>query len=202
MNTLSWLRRGASIALLAILGFAMPSCGGGGGSNPGGGGGPIIATFNAANPNPVANTISMAGTAAGSNFSVVVRVTDVTNFYGASFRISFTPATAQFVDFTSNGSVLLNQGSATDFRAQLVPGNNGQLDVVATLQAQVQGVNVAGTQTLITLNFRATAVTSSNPFAFVADPTREARTCPAPPGACQIVTGNLTWSGGTLIATQ
>lgn len=188
------------VALLAA-GLTL-SCGGGGGGggNDGGGTTPpgLTATFTASNASPGTNTLRMnSGAASGDTFEVLIEVTDVTDFFGAGFRVNYDPASATFLGFSSSGSFLLGQGAATDFDA--VEQSAGDVAVNATLQALVQGLTATGNQLLITLNFRATAATGGNAFSFGAPRTME--TCPAPPGICSSTHNPVvTWSGGTLTA--
>jgi len=127
-------------------------------------------------------------------------VTTITNFFGTGFRLTFNPASASFSGFSAAGS-LLGAGAGTDFQAELVAP--GEVAVAATLQGQVEGVDVAGTQLLVTLNFTATAVTSGNPFTFGIASERVVTTCPTPPAACtNVPDASLTWSGGTLTASR
>jgi len=192
--------RTAYFALVTLLALGALACGGGGGGGVTPLPGPLTATFTPSNSNPGAMTISMDGSASGANFSVRVNVTDIPDFFGTGFRVTFNPASAQFAGFTSTGSVLEGQ-PATDFQAQLQGGNEVWVD--ATLVGQVQGVNVVGTQLLLTLNFRATAATANNPFGFDTAATRVVETCPAPPAGCSDVPeAQLTWSGGSLSATN
>ena len=191
-----------TLLLVLALGALAPACGGGGGDGGGGGNmNPLSATFTPGNTNPAANTISMAGSAAGQNFSVVVQVTGVNDFFGTGFRVTFDPATAQFVGFSSAGSFLTGVG--TDFRAAVNPTNSGEVIVAATIQdaSMPAGIDVGATATLITLNFQATNTTSNNPFAFGA--SRNVTVCPTQGGACNAgIAPTLMWSGGTMTATR
>lgn len=190
-------------ALVLALGALMPACGGGGSDDGGGGTTPLVATFTPTTATPGANTINMAGSSSGQNFSVVVQVTGVSDFFGAAFHVTFNPASAQFVGFSSNGSVL--SGVATDFDAVLSPGNAGEVIAYATIQDvnQSPGIDVGGTATLMTLNFRATNTTSGNPFAFGTAANRQVQICPTQGGACNVLAEPpLSWVGGTLTATR
>ena len=189
------------VSVVLALGALMPACGGGGGDDGGGGGNggaSLVATFT---PAATPGTISMAGSSAGANFSIQVQVTDVNDFFGAGFHVTFDPASAQFVGFSSSGSVL--PGSAVDFDAVL----EGPGDVKAygwiTDTNQPAGVDVVGTGTLMTLNFQATAATSNNPFAFGTSANRVVKVCPTQGQACNDLTEPpLSWSGGTLTASR
>lgn len=193
------LFRMACYLLLVSLSALSFACGGGGGGGGNGGVGPLVATFTGSNASPGANTISMAGTSAGANFSVQVRVTDLNQFFGTAFRVTYNPATVTFNGFSDTGTLLT--GAATDIDA--VQLSAGVIGVNATFQQQVEGVDVVGTELLLTLNFTATGAVAGNAFTFDTSATREVQTCPAPPNACTMVPdGNLTWSGGTLVASN
>jgi hypothetical protein len=202
MKTIPRNPRLLTLLLVLALGALAPACGGGGGDGGGGGNmNPLSATFTPGNTNPTANTISMTGSAAGQNFSVVVQVTGLNDFFGTGFRVTFDPATAQFVGFSSTGSFLTGVGTA--FNAVVNPTNSGEVIVSATIQdtSQPAGIDVGATATLITLNFKATNTTSNNPFAFGA--SRNVTVCPTQGGACNPgIAPTLTWSGGTMTATR
>jgi hypothetical protein len=196
------LYRLVCVAVIMALGALMPACGGGGGGGGGNVQRPLIATFTPADPNPGPNTINMGGASSGANFSVRVQVTDTDDFFGAGFRVGFNTATARFVGFSSVGSLLIGQGVGTDFDAQINPNDASQVLVTATIQDNTQpaGIDVAGTQLLITLNFQATAETANNPITFE-DP-KDVQECPIAGQACNEISGALTWSGGTMSAAR
>jgi hypothetical protein len=188
-------------SLVLVLGALLPACGGGGGDGGGDNNmGPLIARFT---PAATPGTISMAGSAAGASFSIQVQVTNVNDFFGAGFRVTFDSASAQFVGFSSAGSFLT--GPATDFDAVINPANAGEVIAYGTIQDlnQSAGIDVAGTATLMTLNFQATAATSSNAFAFGTAANRVVTVCPTMGGACSDLTEPpLTWTGGTMSASR
>ena len=192
-------------ALIMTFGMLMPACGGGGSDNGGGVTNPLVATFTPTTPNPGANTIGMAGTTAGSNVAVEIQVTDMSDFFGAGFRVTYDPATLNFTGFSAAGSLLDNHPGNTDFNAQeLDAGNPGTLLVLATIQdaGQPQGLDVVGTAKLITLNFQATTTIGApgNAIAF-ADP-KDVQACPVQGGACNEVSGALAWPGGSVTASR
>mgnify|MGYP000547243723 CR=1 FL=1 len=79
-------------------------------------------------------------------------------------------------------------------------GLAGEVLVVATRQQgnpHVPGVDVGATSLLITLNFRATAASAGNAFAFTAT---EVQTCLDPPGDTCAALGGVNYSGGTMTA--
>jgi Cohesin domain len=195
------LHRTPGVALIVAFAVSAFACGGGGGGGDNNPPQPLIASFTPANPNPGANTLSMTATTSGEAFSVQVNVTGINDFFGTGFRVNFNPATASFNGFSSTGSLLGTSAASTEFQADLV--SPGEIAVAATLQGQLPGIDVAATQLLITLNFTATAVTSSNSFTFGTAAERLVTTCPAPPAACtDVPDASLTWSGGTMTATR
>lgn len=194
------IQRLVCLSVVLVLGALMPACGGGGSDNGGGGNnmGPLVATFTpAASP----GTISMAGSTSGATFSIQVQVTNVNDFAGAGFHVTFDSTSAQFVGFSSAGTVLT--GFTTIFDAVLEgPGDVKAYGYYADA-SQPAGVDVAGTATLMTLNFMATASTSNNSFAFGTSAGRVVKICPTQGGACSNMTEPpLTWSGGTMTASR
>ena len=193
------MKRTANLGILAVLMVAgsvfAASCGGGsgGGTVPAG----RTANFTPAQSPAPANSASMQkGTVSGDMFQIEIRVTDVNDFFGTAFHVLFGSSTARFVSMSSSGSFLSGAGITTDIRTAVVQA--GDLEVVATrVQDQagsVQGVDVSGSQLLLTLTFQATANTGGNTFSFE---SQEACTPTAPPCTPPI---SLTWHGGTLTA--
>ena len=86
---------------VVLTGLVLASCGGGGGNVTGGMmGSGLTAAFTPAQTMPGANSVSMsAGTALDDTFQVDVRVTDIVNFFGAAFRVTFDSASAEFLSF-------------------------------------------------------------------------------------------------------
>jgi hypothetical protein len=141
-----------------------------------------------------ANSISIQpGAINGNEFELVISVTGVNDLFGAAFHVEFDPQSASFVSYDSTGSLLLGAGVQTDFQ---VSSNSGDVTVVATrLQdntGTIPGVNVVGTQELISLTFQATQFTSGNDFNLVAP--REA--CDSSQPVCNDL--NVNWAGGTM----
>jgi hypothetical protein len=135
------------------------------------------------------------GTANQDTFEIRVDVTDVNDFFGGAFHITFDSATAEYVTYDSMGSFLHAGGADTEF--QVSTFGAGEIAVVATrkqdAQGSVPGVNVTGTQNLITLTFRATGFTNSNRFDF-ASPQEVVDS--AQPVANEIP---VSWSGGSMV---
>jgi hypothetical protein len=133
-----------------------------------------------------------SGGTSGNVFTIRIAVKDVADFFGASFHVTYDPASAAFDSASSSGSFLIGGGVGTSFNAAVVVP--GDLAVVATrLQngpGTVPGVDVTD-GTLVVLTFRATAATSGNTFGFGAP-----READGPDGTRLTV----LWSGGTLTA--
>ena len=189
------------VALIVAFGMLMPACGGGGSDSGGGVTNPLLASFAPDNQNPGAETISMAGSSAGANVAVQVQVTDLANFGGAAFRVTYDPATVNFTGFDASGSVLETLGVNTAYDAD--ESNPGTILVYASIQDATQpaGADVVGTQNVITLNFQATTTTAGNAVAFAAT-GREVQICPAQGQACNPFAGDLGWDGGTIRASR
>jgi len=138
----------------------------------------------------------------GASFSVPVQVTGINDFFGAAFRISFDSSSAAFAGYSAAGSAI-DDGTATVLiNASL--GAPGEVLVNATRQqgaggAYVSGVDIAATELLLTLNFRATQTTQQpNNFTFT---NREVQTCNDGTQTCSAVPDvNLTWAGGAMQA--
>jgi hypothetical protein len=194
-KTTTWL-----VAVSTLL-LGSLSCGGGGGdpvTPPG-----LNVTWTPANPTPAAMTISMgAGSSSGANFTFPVQVTGIDDFFGAAFRVNFDSTNAAFAGYSAAGSVIDDGGATVLINASLEAA--GEVFVTATRQqgaggVYVPGVDIAGTSTLITLNFRATQATQQpNSFTFT---NREVQTCNDGTETCDpVADASLTWSGGSMQA--
>ncbi len=149
---------------------------------------------------PASGTISMqAGAASGLSFQIRVSVKDISNLFGAAFRVTFNPNVVRFVSADFSNSVVRGSGITTQFSATGVLGHPSELAVVAT-RVQNSGGTVAGVNVtdgdLVVLNFRAIAATSGTAISF-GNP-REA--CNPTARVCGPVTPVPTWVGGTLSA--
>lgn len=184
-----------------LFGALAPSCGGGGGG--GGTTGGIVATFTPASANPAALSVTMqAGSASGQNFNVRIAATDVNDFFGAAFTVNL-PTGISFQSMDSSQSFLRDGGIPAGNLSFLTDtATPGKLRVVATrLNAGTNsGVNVTGTRELVTLRFRATATFAATALDFVATDPREVRDSVQPPPEGNLI--NVTWSGGSVVATQ
>jgi len=130
-------------------------------------------TFSPLSPTPPAQSVTMQPCGvSGDMFSICIRVTDVTGFFGTGFHVAFQPASAVYVSNDSSRSFLRETGVSTFFNATIV--SPGDLAVSATrLQngaGSVPGVNVESGDVIV-LNFRASASTAGNTFSF--GPPRE-----------------------------
>lgn len=186
-----------AIGLVLALGMLSPSCGGDGN----GGGTNIVATFTATSPNPgPASATMQPGTSAGTLFRIRIVVTDVADFFGAAFRVSYDTDDIRFESMDSSESFLRDGGfPPASLRFQVDSTSSpGQLILVATrLDAATNpGVNVAGQRELLELTFRARRVVAGSAIGFTG--TLEARNSQQPPPEGQLI--NLTWSGGSLTA--
>jgi len=207
------MKRPSPLLCLFVLlaGVCLTACGSGGGNVPPGMmGGAITATFTPDNLTPGANSISMqAGTATGDTFQVIVRVTDIVDFFGAAFRITFDSASAEFLSFDDSTSFLNGSTAVVDVRATVDPTDAGTVLVVATLQntfSYVQGITPAAMDdTLLILSFRATNPSGGNAFTFDTMMSREVTTCPpwnmmGQQPACPEISATVTWDEGTMTA--
>ena len=145
---------------------------------------------------PASGSISLQpGAITGTLYEVLVTVTDVNNFFGAAFRLTFDPLIATFVSSDSSASLLNGAGIMTTFDASLLQA--GELAVSAFRQQDmaqsVPGVNVSGSQTLIALTFRAIGTTNGSAFSLTTP--REA--CSPLPGPCDPL--SVSWQGGTFV---
>ena len=199
--------RGLAPLAAVLLLLTATACGGGGGNVPGGGGGGgLAAVFTAGNPSPGANSITMApGAANNATFEVIINMTDVMDFFGTGFRVTFDPAEAQFQSFDDSGSWLqtltLGMGVTVNVNAVVDPNDAGTVFVNATLQGQSAGFDLTGTQELLSLTFVALTATAGNNFSFDVAGTRVVTTCADAINPCtDLADGSLTWSGGTLTA--
>jgi len=136
------------------------------------------------------------GTISGDSFELLITATDIPDFFGAAIRLLYDPATASFDSFSSAGSFLEGGGVSTQYEVVEFPA--GDLAVGATrLQngsGTVAGVDVTGSQTLLSLSFTATDLTTGNDFSLVMP--REVEQCDGSPGGCSMF--SATWAGGTM----
>lgn len=191
--------RTARLLLSIVVVLAASGCGGGGG-NDGGVVGPQSASFAAADPTPPADSISLQqGTRAGLVVNVLVSVTDVPDFFGAGLRLTYDPSIVRFESSSSTGSFLRDapfDGPGAGLQFLVDSSTPGVLNVAATRQqnpaGNAPGVDVNGTRTLISLQFRLLLGTAGTPATMPAQ-QREARDSQGNPLA-------LTWHAGSFLA--
>ncbi len=188
----------AAVVLAASFALA-PSCGGGGD----GIGGILLALFTASQPSPGANTVSMQrGTSSNNVFEVEIMATDVNDFFGAAFTVSY-PSQVTFESWDHSAS-FLRDGGLTDADLALALKNNpGELVIgIARKQNQpgtVPGVNVSATRELLSLTFRATAAIAAPGADISFTGNLEVR------DSAQPAPGNLipvTWAPGKVTVTR
>lgn len=184
------MRRLHTSVLLLILACGV-ACSSGGGSGIDDPSTTIVGSFETDTPTPGTNSVSMSQGGATANLvTVSLRVTDVNDIYGAGFDVLFDPTQVTF-DSTQPGTIL-QSGGHTPILLTSQP-QSGHLVVSLTRQngAGVGGVNVSGTQTLLSLRMRVTEVgTSSVSFerARLFDSAVQPQEIPG-----------TTWSGGALV---
>lgn len=162
------------ILLLTLFAAALAlSIGCGGDDNDDDGGGPLVATFTPGSNPPAANTVSMqAGSASGDTFTVLLRVTDINDVFGATFDLNYDPDVLDVVGWSADGSLL--DGGAADPVFLTFPTSpaaaNGSIEFTISRLAPDVAVDVAGTQTLLAVTFEAIDTASSSPITFAASP--------------------------------
>src|SRR5262245_57430734 len=136
-----------------VLAAAATACGGGGGgSGDGGVTGPQTGSFVAADSTPPADSVSLqAGTHSGLVVNVLVRVTDVDDFFGTGFRVFYDGTVAQYQTFDASASFLRDapfDTAGAPLQFQVDSSTPGVLNISATrlqnAQGNATGVNVAG----------------------------------------------------------
>lgn len=192
--------RTSRLLLSIALALAASGCGGGGGGNDGGVVGPQTASFAAADPTPPADSISLQqGTRAGLVVNVLVSATDVADFFGAGFRLTYDPSFVRFESSSSTTSFLRDapfDGPLAELQFLVDSSTPGVLNVAATRQqnqaGNAPGVDVSGTRTLLSLQFRLLLDAAGSPVTLPAQ-QREARDSQGNALA-------LTWHAGSFFA--
>ncbi len=182
-------------AVAILFALAALSCGGGGGSGTGIPTPTLSATFTPTTTNPAGAAVFMAaGSTSGAAFTLQVNAANITDFFGAGFRVHYDPAVATFLGSDSSGSVLIGTGVQTDFSTTV--SSPGVLFVTATrVQANpfVPGVDITAPAELISLTFQAVAATGGSAIT-ISD--QEVQTCDSVTETCSSVAAS--WSAGTL----
>jgi hypothetical protein len=156
-------------------------------------------------PSATESSISMQpGGTSGDLLVVLVRVTNITDFYGAAFTINYDSTTVDFRDadntpaYLSGGSFLgANSVFATD-----VP-TPGTVEVAASRQGAVAGVNIGSApQTLVTLRFRAKKVTTGSQLSFGSQHQVCTSVLVAPGQCVSFPVPAPNWTGGKVTASM
>jgi hypothetical protein len=156
-----------AIALVA----AASACGGGGGGGGDDGGvipAPTTASFAASDPTPPAGSVSLQqGSRSGLVVNVLVSASGINDFFGAGLRLTYDPALVRFEGSDTSVSFLRDppfDAPGAPLLFTIAESTPGILNVAATrlqnAQGTATGVNVAGTRTLVSLQFRLLAATA------------------------------------------
>ena len=147
------MNRGAIVSASVLLLCAAAGCGG---SDYGGMSGGVRASFIAEQPSPGPASVSLEpGRATGDMVEVRVRVTDIAGVYGAAFYLVVDPAIASYVRYAP-GEVLESDGQVPLYLVDA--GQPGRIIVSATRLGPVGGIDVSGSQVLLTLTLRVVGV--------------------------------------------
>lgn len=144
------------VTLVLVLG-PLSSCGSSSNDSGGssGGNGATSASFTASSPTPPPNSLTMqAATSNGVSFTIDVVATDVTDLYGATYTLTYSPAILKFIG-ASEGTHLSTGGISTFFQVALENGVEGRLVVGHSRVGNATGVSGSGT--LHSLSFQAVA---------------------------------------------
>ena len=152
MNRKIW-----SMMLMLVLGvLPLLSCSDDDDDSPTGGSGVFSATFTPDSGTPPPNSISMQpASSSGPSFTVNIDVTEVTDLYGVSYTLVWSPGILQYTGASDQASHLAEGGVTTSFQVALENGVQGRLVVGHTRVGQVSGVSGSGT--LHSLSFRGVA---------------------------------------------
>jgi hypothetical protein len=208
MNPHRTMTRFAATVLVAAtylaLTVASVGCGGGGNDSTTSSTAPV-GIFTPDTPTPENGSVTLLqGTTSGASVNVRVTVTQVDNFFGAAFRITYDPAALLFNGMTSSSSFLnagITDTSQLFFSADSA-NSPGEVVITATRLFPATPLPAAPTADLVILNFVARLAIA--PGAEVgrldfADPVHN-QVCNgtvSPPGCGPI---SVTWSGGGMSA--
>jgi cohesin domain-containing protein len=183
------LRIGTLVAVLV----AATACGGGGGSSDGGtvngNQSTVVATFQADEPSPPANSVALAqGSASGNLVTVRVNVWGVNGVYGGAFDLTYDSSKFDYVSYSAG--TLLEQGGNTPNYSVGVP-QAGRV-VVGASRTGSTSANASG-QAIIQVTFRA-KVAGSAPVTIENMQLYNSQNPPQP-------IGGISWFAGTLTGT-
>ncbi len=146
------------ILLISTLLLVSTACGSSSGVVGGGGGSNlVVASFVPDEPNPGADTVSIAQTnASGNMVSLQVNVTDTNDVHTAAFDLVFDDSLVEYVGYTA-GSFLEQGGNVPLYQVGQGPGRI----VVGVSRGGSVGANAVRSQELMNLSFRVTDVGQS-----------------------------------------
>ena len=203
MNPLRTFARFAATALVAVAYVALSAVSvgcGGGDNNTNSGTSTVVSAFTPDDP-PTAGSITMVqGTTSGAAVNVKITVTQLNNFFGAAFRITYDPAALLFNGMDNSTSFLRNGVSDANLLFTSDAANSpGEIVITATrLDPTVAPpVNVTTTSDLVILNFvarRAIVPNADEGRLDFADPKQACDGSVAAPGCGSITVS--AWTGG------
>lgn len=145
-----------TVALLLAL-IAAPACGGGGGggaSSPGGSPTPVAASFVPDQPAPGPNTVALGeGTVSGDVVTVTVTLTGTNGVYATAFDLLYDGTHTSYIGFAP-GNALEQGGNTPNYTVTANPSGTPARVVVGVSRTGPTGTNVAGTKTVLSLQFR------------------------------------------------
>jgi len=152
----------------------------------------VTGSFTADEPNPGADTVSLAQQQVSNDvITLRVNVTDTSGVFGAAFELQYDPSMVSFQ--TSAPGTLLEQGGQT-VTYNVATSSPGRLVVAVQRQGtSASGANAQGTVSLVRLTFRLLG-TGTSGIDFMSSPALyDAQATPQPlPG--------IDWYGGTFAA--
>lgn len=176
------MKRAGSLNLLAALALSTLACGGSSSGSD------LVASFTPDQAAPTAGSVTLAaGATSGDIVTVLVRITDVPNVFGASFDLTFDAARAAFVGFSPGTA--LEQGGHTPTYQVGVP-ESGRLVAVVTRTGGA-GTAITGSLSLVALRFRVLESATSR-LDFEAQALFDDQVPPQP-------LAGISWFGGSLI---
>ena len=185
------------LALIAIVALVLASCGGGSSTTTT----TVVARFTADAPNPGQGTIAiLQDSTNGASVTLRITVTEVTNFFGAAFRITYDPNALLFGGWDTSSSFLSEGSSNNILFSEDHTTIGGTVVVVATRLSPALPVNVTTTSTLVKINFIARkpiAAGATEGRLDFGDPKQVCDGTVAAPGCNPIV---VSWFGGGLSA--
>lgn len=135
---------------------------------------------------------SSFNTSPGSQFTVSINISNISNLFGAAFDLLFNPSVLSFVS-AQKGTFLEQGGVATDLLTAVNPAG----DLIVGYSRQAVGgtaTGVSGSGTLMTITFRALVAGTSNL-------TFQNNSLCYPTGVdCVVI--SATWNNGNVVVTS